>query len=159
MKFFKFCLDILNRKKAIDCINNTTIVMLPKIDHLEEMTQFKPISLCNVIYKLVTKTIVNKLRVFLDGCIDNAQVVFVLGRQITDNALIAYEILHSLKIRKGGRQGQFALKLNLNKAYDLVEWGYIKKVMLRLGFYEEWVSLVMSCVKSVDYSVIMNGNC
>lgn len=116
-----FCLDVLNRKKSIQSINKTCIVLLPKINQPMEMSQFRSICLCNVIYKIISKAIVNRFCLFLNECIDEAQAAFVPGRQITDNALIAYEILQTLKAKRGGNKGMFALKLDMSKAYDRVE--------------------------------------
>ncbi|KAK5772549.1 hypothetical protein PVK06_048838 [Gossypium arboreum] len=91
------------------------------------MTQFRPISLCNVEYKIISKAMVNGFKTILDICIDEAQATFVLGRQITGNALIAYEILQSLKEKKEGTWRQFALKLDMSKSYDRVEWKFIEQ--------------------------------
>lgn len=93
----------------------------------------------------------------LDLCIDEGQVVFELRKQIPDNALLAYENFQSLKQKKSSQQGQCALKLDMSKAYDRVEWNFIEKVMLRLSFNEEQVGLVMNCVRSVEYLVVLNG--
>lgn len=92
-KVSEFCLDVLNRKKKVGSINNTNIVLLPKTSNPIEMIQFRPISLCNVLYKIMAKVMVNKFREFLDRCVDKAQATFVLGRQITDNAFIVYNVL------------------------------------------------------------------
>ncbi|KAH1064618.1 hypothetical protein J1N35_029605 [Gossypium stocksii] len=69
----KFYLEILNRRKEINVINYTSIVLIPKVDSPNCMTQFRPISLCNVVYKIISKTIVNRFRVVLDKCIDEVQ--------------------------------------------------------------------------------------
>ncbi|KAA3469832.1 glutathione S-transferase F6-like [Gossypium australe] len=88
-----------------------------------------------------------RFRKVLDECIDEAQGVFVMGRQITDNILIVYEVLHSFKRTKVGSKGSFALKLDISKAYDRVKWG----MMARMGLCDEWISLVM------NYDSIMFG--
>lgn len=73
-----------------------------------------------------------------------------------NNALIAYEVLYSFKQKQDGARGDFALKLDMSKAYDRVEWSFIKKVTPRMGFYDKWVSLVMGCVRTVKYLVLFN---
>ncbi|KAA3441330.1 reverse transcriptase [Gossypium australe] len=121
------------------------------------MTQFRPISLCNVIYKIITKVLVNRISDILGDCINEAQSAFISGRLISDNVLIAYEVLHSLKMEKNGRRGHFALKLDMSKAYNRVEWDFLAGMMKALGFHDEWLVLIMRCVTSVSYSVSLNG--
>lgn len=80
----------------------------------------------------------------MDKYTDEAQGAFVPGRQIKDNILVAYEILHSFK-RKHGHQGSFTLKLDISKAYNRVEWCFLQKVLTKMDFCNEWIKLVMTC--------------
>ncbi|KAA3481443.1 reverse transcriptase [Gossypium australe] len=150
---------ILNGQKEIGDINKTRIVLIPKVDNPKNMAQFRPISLCNVIYKIITKVLVNQMSDILGVCINKAQAMFIPGRLISDNMLIAYEVLHSLKMKKSGRKGNFALKLDISKAYDHVEWDFLAGIMKSLGFHDDWIVLIMRCVCSVSYSVSLNGMC
>ena len=90
----------------------------------------------------------NRLRLVLDEVISTEQSAFVLGRLIPDNVLIAYECIHYLRNKKG-KIGGCAVKLDMAKAYDRVEWRYLESIMTVLGFPESWCSLVMKCVTSV----------
>ncbi|KAA3484884.1 reverse transcriptase [Gossypium australe] len=92
-----FFLGILNDGKDFDSLNLT------------------------VIYKIVAKTIANRLQEFIGRCIDNAQSAFVPGRLISNNVLLAYEILHTLSQKRTGKKGFMAVKLDMSKAYDRVE--------------------------------------
>lgn len=112
--------------------------------------------MCNVLYKLCSKTMANRLRVMLDDVILEEQSAFVPGRLITYNVLIAYECIHYLRNKKG-KTGGCAIKLDMAKAYNRVEWNYLNAIMLALGFPESWCSLVMKCVSSVSFSVRVNG--
>ena len=110
-------------------INQTTIVLIPKIKHSQDLKNFRPISLWNVVYKLCSKVLANKLRVFLDEVISVELSAFVLGRLIIDNVIAACECTRYLK-RKKGKTGACAIKLDMAKAYDRVEWNYLHGIML-----------------------------
>ncbi|XP_065639127.1 uncharacterized protein LOC136071577 [Quercus suber] len=90
--------------------------------------------------------------------LDENQSVFIANRLITDNVLIAYELVHYLKHKREGKDSFMATKLDMSKAFDRVEWGFIEGVMRKLGFNERWINLVIRCISSVSYSVIINGD-
>ncbi|KAA3472179.1 reverse transcriptase [Gossypium australe] len=153
----KYYLAILNGQLEFEDINRTRIMLIPKVDKPNNMSQFRPISLCNVLYKIIAKVLVNRMSDMLGDCINEPQGAFIPGRLISDNILIAYEILHSLKMKKRGKKGNFALKLDMSKAYDRVEWDFLAGMMNSLGFHNDWIVLIMRCVCSVSYSVSLNG--
>jgi hypothetical protein len=79
------------------------------------------IALCNVLYKVVAKVLANRLKEVLDKCISDNQSRFVLGRSILDNAMAAIEIVHFMKSKTRGKQGEVALKLDISKTYDRLD--------------------------------------
>ena len=85
------------------------------------------------------------------------QSVFVPSRMIFDNAMVAYETIHTMKGKYTSQDGHMALKLYISKAYR-VEWQYLKGVMKTLGFFSKWTSLIMNCVASISYSVVISGH-
>ena len=149
-------LEAVNLAKIPEGWNDTMIVLIPKVNNPTLVSQFRPISLCNVVYKVISKMQASRLRSILSEVISDNQSDFVPGRLITDNILIAYESIHTIK-KKRGKKGLCAVKLDMHKAYDRVEWGFLEKIMLKMGFASQWVDLIMACVTSVKYKVRVNG--
>ena len=129
-------LNVLNSSMPLYDINKTNIALVPKTNNPQRMTDFRPISLCNVVYRLISKALANRLKTILPHIISENQIAFTADRLITDNVLVAYEIMHFLKYKKGGNDNFMAAKLNMSKAFDRVEWAFIEKVMRKMGFNE-----------------------
>lgn len=129
-------LSVLNLGHVLQKINFTHIVLIPKISNPRKVVEFQPISLCNVVFKIISKVLTNRLKGHLDFIISDSQSAFVLGRLITDNVTIAFELLNSLKTKRVGKKGQMAVKLDMSKAYDRVEWDFLEGIMVQMGFAE-----------------------
>ena len=150
-------LNVLNSNMSIVDINRTNITLIPKINSPSRLSDFRPISLCNVVYKLVSKILANRLKNFLPQIIIENQSAFLSERLITDNVLVAFKLMHYLEHKKKGKENFMVVKLDMSKAYDRVEWGFIEKVMEKMGFHENWINLIMKCITIVSYLVIING--
>lgn len=149
-------LDTLNSGFINKELNSTYIALIPKVKNLTRVTEFRPISLCNVLYKLISKTLANRLKIVLPKIISLNQSAFIPGQLIIDNILVAYETLHTMQARMWGKKGFIAIKLNMSKAYEMVEWESLKAVMKRLGFARRWIQLLVMCVKMTNYAIIIN---
>jgi hypothetical protein len=114
-------LEILNSGIMPKNLNKTYIALIPKVKHPSHVNEFRPISLCNVLYKLVSKVLANRLKKILPTIIAPTQSAFIPGRLITDNILAAYETLHTMNTGMKGKKGYMAIKLDMSKAYDRVE--------------------------------------
>ncbi|WVZ54295.1 hypothetical protein U9M48_005117 [Paspalum notatum var. saurae] len=157
-KVKKEVLEVLNGGNMPQGWNNTIIVLIPKTKQPERLKDLRPISLCNILYKLVSKVLTNRLKNILPDVVSPSQSAFVPGRMITDNVLLAYELTHHLlNTRRKGSDGFAAIKLDMSKAYDRVEWPFLEKIMRKLGFHERWVNLTMKCVSTVSYRIKVNG--
>ena len=121
------------------------------------MMDFCPISLCNTTYKLISKVLANKLKLLLPSIISENQSAFIPGCLISDNVLIAFEFMHYLNHKNEGKESFMSIKLDMSKAFDRVEWNFIHEVMSKMGFAKKWIDLIMNCISSVFYSVIING--
>ncbi|KAL9682468.1 hypothetical protein QQ045_014267 [Rhodiola kirilowii] len=136
--------------------NQTHIVLVPKVKEVQMMTDLRPISLCNVSMKLITKILANRLQIILNEVISCHQSAFVKGRIIVDNFVVAHEVAHFIKGCKNKKKGYASLKLDMSKAYDRIEWIFLEKIMRRLGFGETWIRWVLKCVTTVTYRVKFN---
>lgn len=111
--------DMWHNPDRIKAANSTLITLVPKVNHPERVAQFRPISLCNVIYKCYSKALVKRLKLIMPELISPFQVSFVPGRNIHDNIIIVNEMVHLMK-KKKGRKGYMAIKVDLEKAYDRI---------------------------------------
>ena len=138
---------------TLDCSH----LQIQQINNPESVAQFRLISLCNVIYKILSKVIVNRLKPILKSIIFETQSAFVADRLITDNILITFESLYHMKTQCSGKTSFMALKLDMSKAYDRVEWVFLEKILLKMGFQDTWVDMIMQCIMTVSYSILVNG--
>lgn len=111
-------LDILHSDDSFSFINSTFIALISKKDNSKRVSDFRPINLCNFLYNLVSKVICNKLKLIMPLLVSKSQSAFILGRLITNNIIVAYELLHSMKSNKNKNGGSMVIKFDMCKAYD-----------------------------------------
>jgi hypothetical protein len=134
----------------------TNIALIPKGSIQTSMRDWRPIALCNVLYKMISKVLANRLKGILSQCISDNQSAFVPGRFILDNAMAAIEVIHFMQTKSRGNDRYVALKLDISKAYDRMDWDYLREVMVKMGFNNKWIHWISMCIESVDYSVLVN---
>eukprot|EP00253_Pinus_taeda_P013888 PITA_13888 len=166
INFYKVCWEIVKNniweivedsrrsKTILKSLNSTFITLVPKVEEANTPEKFRPIALCNVIYKIISKVIANRLKLILPGIISQEQSGYVEGRQILDNIFLAQEMIHSLHSRK---VAGMLLQLDLSKAYDKVSWTYLEAILKAFGFSQPWIKWVLELIKSTRYSILVNG--
>ena len=143
-------------RKFLEYLNNTHIVLIPKVQGSEIIGNYRPISLCNSVYKIINKIIVARIKPHLDTLVFPHQTAFILGRKGVDNAIIVQELIHTIGRAKGNR-GFMAIKIDLEKAYDRIEWSFIREMLTLFNFPENLIKLIMSCVTSMSTSFLFSG--
>lgn len=141
----------------LEDVNDTHIVLIPKKSKPDTLKDMHPISLCNVIYNTFVKALANRLRRVLPALVAETQSTLVPERNINDNILSAFEIIHYMRYAGKRRRTEMALKVDISKAYDNVRWGYLEAMLLRLGFADKWVKRMMLYVSTISYKVLLNG--
>jgi hypothetical protein len=164
--FFKACWDVVKQdiydivedsrrsSSILKALNSTFITLIPKENEARTPDRFRPIALCNMVYKIISKVIENRLKPLLPILISKEQSGFVEGRKILDNIIHAHEIIHSLKSRK---KAGMIIQLDFAKAYDKLSWHYMEKTMEAYGFDNQWIKWVMALVSTTSFSILVNG--
>ncbi|XP_030478273.1 uncharacterized protein LOC115695341 [Cannabis sativa] len=131
------CLEILNQNLDCSKINETLICLISKVKQPTKMSEFRPISLCNVVYKVVSKCLANRMKTSMNSTILANQSAFIGGRIIQDNVILGFESLHCTRKGRFGNGSKMALKLDMSKAYDRVEWDFIDAITDCLGYEDD----------------------
>ncbi|GKB48885.1 hypothetical protein Tco_0899638, partial [Tanacetum coccineum] len=137
-------------------LNHTIISLIPKVSTPARVNDFRPISCCNVLFKCISKVIANRIKSCLKDLISPNQSAFVPGRSIADNILLTQEIMHNYHLNHGAPRCAF--KVDIQKAYDTVDWEFLRTILTGFGFHNRMVGWIMECVTSTSFSICINGS-
>ena len=129
--------------------------LVPKLENPQSLCDFRPISLVGCLYKIISKLLSLRLKNVMSKIIDSRQSAFLAGRGILDSVLVANEVLEEAKRRK---KNCLFLKVDYEKTYDSVRWDFISYMLERLGFCEQWIAWIKSCLESTTVFVLVNGS-
>jgi len=163
--FFTFCWDVVGQdvveavqeffmySKLPRALKSTFIALIPKPRDFHE---FRPISLCNVSYKIISKLLATRLGTILAKLISPLQGAFVTDRNITENIALTQELIQD--IDGGMHGGNLIIKLDMEKAYDRLSWDFLFAVLKKFGFSDFWLGLIKQCVTGNSFSLLVNGS-
>jgi hypothetical protein len=137
--------------------NHTFIALVPKKLGASTVHQFQPISLCNIIYKIISKILVNRFKGLLHHFISLFQSAFIPSRNIQDNTILVHELFNTINSKRG-RGGLMVVKIDMEKAFDYMEWSFILAILSKLGFAPMWIYWIRICITSPSFSILINGS-
>ncbi|QHO46030.1 LINE-1 retrotransposable element ORF2 protein [Arachis hypogaea] len=149
--------NIFKNPTLVSDINETLLVLIPKIEPVSSLKHMRTINLCNVSYKVVTKILAKRLQTLMAKLVRPTQTSFVPGRHSSDNIIITQEVIHSIRNKKGGK-GWMAIKIDLEKVYDRLKWSFINDTLMDIGFPSHITNLIYGCISSARMRVLWNGD-
>lgn len=135
-------------------INSTFLVMIPKENNPQSFNDYRPIALCNLIYKVIAKVISNRIKPYLGKSLSERQLGFLKGRRIQDAIGAAHECLHSIKQKN---HKALILKLDLKKAFDCIDWEFLRLILHAIGCGDLFTNWILACVSTANFAVLING--
>ena len=147
--------DFFKHGKLLNQINATKLTLIPKVQYPRNVSEFRPIACCNVLYKVISKLICNRLKIVLPEIIAPNQAGFVHGTQIFHNISIVQDLVGLYK--RKSTPPCCMLKVDIRKDYDSVEWEFLREMLITLNFPPKFISWIMACVTSPSFSLSLNG--
>ncbi|GJU38627.1 aspartic peptidase [Tanacetum coccineum] len=148
--------EFFNNGQLLKEINHTFLALIPKVATPLKVNDYRPISCCNVIYKCISKILTITIIDGLKEVVSDNQSAFIPGRRITDNILITQELMHNYHRDRG--PPRCAFKVDIQKAYDTVDWKFLSNILSLFGFHKKMVKWIMACVSSASFSLCINGD-
>lgn len=139
---------------SLHTINTTAITLISKISAPTKVKDYRPISCCSTLYKIISKVLTRRLKPIISTLVGRSQSAFIEGRSIVDNILFSHEIFKVYN--RKGVSPRCVLKVDLRKAYDTLDWRFLKQLLIDLGFPTKFIHWIMMCVSIVSYSLMIN---
>ncbi|KAF7835238.1 ribonuclease H [Senna tora] len=139
-------------------LNRSYIFLISKSNGPQSFKDFRPVNLANVSYKLMSKILCNHLKKILVDVIAPNQSAFLEGRNISDNVVLMSEIAHKVKSIRKGNTKWCVFNMDIQKAYDKLSWSFIETVLRKMHFPSRWIQLIMQCIMTVSYNLLISGN-
>lgn len=152
----RLCLQAFKDERIPDIIKKTHICLITKWNNATTLKNLRPINLCNTSYKIITKLIARRMSPLMSNLIEPCQSSFIKNHQAGDNAIIVQEVTNYFRKTKG-KVGSFLMKIDLKKAFDKLEWLFIRHTLLYFNFSSNLVNLIMNCICSSTAAVLING--
>ena len=141
--------------KVLGSINSTFLTLIPKKQKPQSFDEFRPISCCNMIYKIIAKVLALRIKPVLSEIITEEQFGFLNNKKIHDAVSLSQDIVHTIKKEK---QRAFSLKLDLSKSYVRVGWTFVRLLLIKIGVALEVVEWIMGCLQSTSFAFLINGS-
>jgi hypothetical protein len=151
---YQLCFDFYDEKIDLQVINSSFITLVPKVNNPSTVNDFRPISLINSIFKIITKLLWNRLQSIIIPLVHKNQYGFIKTRTIHACLGWAFEYIHQCQQSK---KEIVINKLDFTKAFDMIEHSAITKMMNQLGFNDRWINWISFILDSANTSVLLNG--
>ncbi|GJV93158.1 hypothetical protein Tco_1540971 [Tanacetum coccineum] len=148
--------EFFKSSKLLKEVNSTIISLVPKPQTPRLVSDYRPIACCNVVYKIISKIILGRIKYCLGDLVNQNQCAFIPDRLISDNILLSQELMRGYHINRG--VAKCAFKVDIQKAYDSVEWKFLKSCLVNFGFHKVMINWIMKCVSSTSFSINVNGD-
>ncbi|GKA23866.1 RNA-directed DNA polymerase, eukaryota, reverse transcriptase zinc-binding domain protein [Tanacetum coccineum] len=148
--------DFFKNGKLLKEVNSTVISLMPKIPTPRVVSYYRPIACCNVVYKIISKVIVNRIKSCLGDLVDQNQSAFIPNRNISDNILLSQELIRGYHLNRA--LAKCAFKVDICKAYDSVEWKFLESCLRNFRFHRTMIRWIVECVSSTSFSINVNGD-
>jgi exonuclease III len=130
------------------------VTLIPKINSPFGLGDYRPISLLGCLYKLIAEVLASRLAKVMNSLIAPNQSAFIKGRNLVDGVLVVNELVD---LAKKQLKDCLIFKVDFEKAYDSVDWGFLEYMLRRFGFCEKWIGWIRACVFGGNLSVLVNG--